>query len=109
MIFGTPAFDETHSDGTHFGELVDSFKPVVDALGKQLGELLVVENLQRAACRDFADGAGVKSVVVVAVPGLDENRAVGQAFSVDLPTDVVQMNTFAYMAPDQSKQISTIM
>ena len=46
---------------------------MVDGLGEQGGKLLVVEDLEAAARGDLADRGWVKAVVVVAVPGLDED------------------------------------
>ena len=44
-IFGAPAFDEAHSDGTHSGELIDGLKALVYRLRQQRGKFLVVEDL----------------------------------------------------------------
>ena len=64
-----------------------------DRLRQKLGELLVVENLEGAAGRDFADCCRMKSVVVVAVAGLDENGRIREAFGVHLSANVIQMDT----------------
>lgn len=33
-VFCSPAFDKAHADGAHPGELVDSFKALVDRLSQ---------------------------------------------------------------------------
>lgn len=76
----------------HFGEVKHRLVAVVDTLGQQLGELLVVEDLERAAGRNLAHGGGVEAMVVVAVPGLDEDCRVREAFRVDLAAHVVKMD-----------------
>ena len=47
-------------DGTHLGQLVDGLEPVVDGLREKGGKLLVVEDLETAARRDFAHCCRVK-------------------------------------------------
>lgn len=84
--------DKAHADSAHLGELVDGLEAVVDGLGEQLGELLVVEDLEAAAARDLAHGGGVEAVVVVAVAALHEDAAVAQALCVHFASDVVQVN-----------------
>jgi len=98
VVLGPPALHEGHADGAHLGELVHGLEPVVDGLGQQRGELLVVEDLQAAAGRDLADGGRVEAVVVVAVPGLDKDGRVGETLGVHLASDVVKMDTFANMS-----------
>ena len=44
MVFSPPSLDETHTYRAMFGELIDSFVSVIDALRKQLSKLLVVED-----------------------------------------------------------------
>lgn len=83
--------DEAHADGAHLGELVDDLEAVVDGLGEQLGEQLVVEDLEAAAARDLAHGGGVEAVLEVAVAALDEDAAVAQALGVHLAAHVVQV------------------
>lgn len=97
VVFGAPALDEAHSYRAHLGQLVDGLEAVVDGLGQELGKLLVVEDLEGAAGRDFAHGAGVESVVVVAVAALHEDGRVGQALGVDLATDVIQVHSLSDM------------
>lgn len=84
--------DETHADGAHLGELVHGLEAVVDRLGEQLGELLVVEDLEAAAARDLAHGGGMEAVVVVAVAALHEDAAVAQALGVHLASYVIQVH-----------------
>lgn len=84
--------DKAHANSAHLGELVDGLEAVVDGLGEQLGELLVVEDLEAAAARDLAHGGGVEAVVVVAVAALHEDAAVAQALGVHLASYVVQVN-----------------
>ena len=47
-------------DGAHLGQLVDGLEPVVDGLREKGGKLLVVEDLETAARRDFAHCCRVK-------------------------------------------------
>ena len=68
---------------------------MVDRLGQQLGELLVVEDLEAAAAGDLAHGGGVEAVVVVAVAALDEDAGVAEALGVHLSPDVVQVHTWS--------------
>jgi hypothetical protein len=67
---------------------------VVDTGRQQLGKLLVVEDLERAAWRNFADGAGVELVVVITVTRLNKYGTVRQTLCVHLSTNVIQMNAF---------------
>ena len=64
---------------------------MVDGLGQELGEQLVVEDLQAAAAGDLAHGGGVEAVLEVAIAALDEDAAVAQALGVHLATHVVQV------------------
>ena len=68
---------------------------MVDRLGQQLGELLVVEDLEAAAAGDLAHGGGVEPVVVVAVAALDEDAGVAEALCVHLAADVVQVHAWS--------------
>ena len=92
VVLGAPPFHEAHPDGAHLGELVDHLEAVVDVLGEEGGELLVVEDLEGAARRDLADGGRVEAVPVVAVAALHEDAAVAEALGVDLTTHVVQVD-----------------
>lgn len=65
---------------------------MVDRLGQQLSELLVVEDLEAASAGDLADGGGVEAVVVVTVTALDKDAGVAEAFCVHFPAHVVQVN-----------------
>ena len=60
---------------------------------------LVVEYLEAAAGRDFADGGGVEAVVVVAVPRLHEDCRVREALGVHLPAHVVEVDALADVSP----------
>merc|ERR1719507_42320 len=94
VIFCTPTLHEAHPDGTHLGQLVDGLEPVVDGLREKGGKLLVVEDLETAARRDFAHCCRVKPVVVVAVSRLDKDCRVGETLSVHLAANIIQMDTF---------------
>ena len=76
MILGTPAFHEAHTDRAHLREFVDCLEAVVDGLAEQLGKLAVIEDLEGAAWRDFADGGRVEIVVIVALARLYKDTAV---------------------------------
>ena len=94
MVLRPPALDETHADCAHFRELVDGLETVVDGLAEQRGELLIVEDLERAARRDLADGRGVEAVVKITVTTLYKYTAVTQALCKYLTPNIVQMNTY---------------
>ena len=89
-----PVIDDS-PNGAHLSQLIDGFKSLPYVLRKQLSELLVVENLQRARRWNFADSSRVESVMIVAVARLNEDSTVGQALSVDFTADVVKVDSFA--------------
>ena len=62
----------TSPDCAHFSQFVNGFEAMIDRLREQLSKLLIIENLERAAGRDFAYGRRVESVVVIAVTRLNE-------------------------------------
>ena len=66
---------------------------MLDGLAEERSEFLVVEDLEGAAGGDFADGCGVKSMVVVAVAGLHKDGAVGHAVGINFAVQVSQLNT----------------
>ena len=66
---------------------------MIDWLGKQLSEKLVVEDLEAAATGDLADSGWVETMLVVTVAALHKNTAVTDTFSINFPTDIVKMNT----------------
>lgn len=84
VVLRTPALDEAHADGAHLGQLVHRLEAVVNTLGEQRGKLRVIEDFERAARRNFADGRGVKAMVVVAVAGLHKYGRIGQTFCIHL-------------------------
>lgn len=88
-----PYFNKAHSNSTHLGQFIHHFETVIDRLGKQLGEELVVEDLEAAATGDLADRGWVETMLVVTVATLHKNTAVTDTFGVNLPTDIVKMNT----------------
>jgi hypothetical protein len=94
MVLGPPTLDEAHPYCTHLGEFIYSFKTMVDRLAEQGGKLLVVEDLQAAAWRNFADGGGMKSVVVIAVTTLDKYTRVTQTLCKHLSSHVIQVYTY---------------
>lgn len=98
MILGSPTLDKTHPDGAHLSQLINDFKSVMDRLGKQLSEQLVVEDLEAAATGDLADGGRVKAVLIVAVPALHKDAAVTHALGVNLSPNVVQMHALSYVS-----------
>jgi len=95
VILSPPPLHEGHPDGAHLGEFVHSLEPMVDGLGEESGELLVVEDLEGAARGDLADGGGVEAMVIVAVAGLHEDGRVTEAFSVDFAADIVEVDALA--------------
>lgn len=64
---------------------------MVNRLGEELGEELVVEDLEAAAAGDLADGGGVEAMLEVAVTALDKYAAVAKALCVDLTAHIVQV------------------
>ena len=72
---------------------------MVHRLSQQGGKLLVVENFQTAAWRDLTDGGGVEAVVIITVARLNKDGRVRQTLRVHLATNIVEMNTLAYVSP----------
>jgi len=95
VIFCSPTFHERHPYRAHLCELVNCLKSQIDRLSEQSCKLLVVEDLEAAARGDLADCGGVEAVVIVAVPALYEDGAIGQTFSVHLAPHVIKVNTLA--------------
>ena len=98
-VLHAPALHEGHPDGAHAGEGVHRLEALVDALSKQGGELLVVEDLEVAAGGDLANGGRVPAVLLIAVRRLDEDCRVGEAFGEHLAPDVVESHTLADVLP----------
>lgn len=48
-VLGSPAFDKTHANGAHPGQLIYSLKALVHWLSQQCRKLLVIEDLQVTA------------------------------------------------------------
>ena len=86
--------DKTESYSAHLSQLIHRLKAMIHRLAQQLRKLLVVEYLQTAAGRDFADGGRVEVVVVVALATLYEDAAVTETLGEYLAANVVQVNTF---------------
>ena len=91
---------KTHANGAHFGKLVNSLKSVVNRLGQQLGELLVVEDLEAAATRDLTDRSWMEAMVVVTVTALHKDAAVTQTLSVHLSTHIIQVHACREISKD---------
>ena len=66
---------------------------MIDWLAKQLGELLIVENLQTTAWRDFAYGSWVEVMMIITITTLHEYTAVTETLGKYFPTNVIQVNT----------------
>lgn len=64
---------------------------MVNRLGEELGEQLVVKNLEAAAAGDLAHRGGVKAVLEITIAALDEDTAVAQTLCVDFPSDIIQV------------------
>lgn len=64
---------------------------MVDGLGQELGEQLVVKYLEAAAAGNLADGGGMEAMLEVAVAALDEDAAVAEAFRVHLTAHIIQV------------------
>ena len=98
-VLHPPALDEGHADGAHSSEGVHRLEALVDALSKQSGKLLVVEDLEVAAGGDLADGGRVPAVLLIAIGRLDEDGRVREAFGEHLPADVVQPDALPDVLP----------
>ena len=83
-------------DGAHAGQVVHVLVAPLDALGQQWGELLIVEDLQRAARGHLAHRGGVPGVSVIAVRRLDEDGSLTEALGEHLAPSVVELHP----APD---------
>ena len=88
MVLGTPPLHKAHSDSAHLCECVDSLKALIHTLGKELSKILIVENLQRATGRYFADGGGMKMMSEVAISTLDEESSITEALSKHFPSHI---------------------
>lgn len=99
MILSSPALHKTHADSTHLSQLIHDFKAMVNRLSQQLGEKLVVEDLETAATGNLADSGWVEAMLVVAVSALHKDAAVAHTLSIDFSPDVVQMHTLSYVSP----------
>lgn len=64
---------------------------MVNRLGEELGEQLVVKNLEAAAAGDLAHRGGVKAVLEITIAALDEDTAVAQTLCVDFPSYIIQV------------------
>ena len=95
MILCTPALHKAHANGTHFGELKDSLKSLVDTLGKKLSKILIVEDFERAAGRNLTHSGWMEVMGVVAVTTLDKYGAITEALSKHLTTNVEEMHSFS--------------
>lgn len=99
VILGPPSLHEAHPYSTHLGEIEHSSVSVVNALRQQLGELLVVEDLERAVGWDLADCGVVEAVVMVAVARLHEDSRIREALGINLATNVVKMHSCSRQIP----------
>jgi len=98
-VLHAPALDEGHSNCAHSSEGIHCLEALVDALSKQGGKFLVVEDLEVAAWGDLADGGRVPAVLLVAVGRLDKDGRVREAFREHLTADVVQPHTLPDVLP----------
>lgn len=71
----------------------------LDALCQQRGELLIIENLQRAARGHLAHRGRVPGVSVIAVGRLDEDGRLAEALGKHLAPGVVQLHAAADVLP----------
>jgi len=91
VVLSTPSLHKTQPYRAHLGQLEHSLITTGDGLSKQLCKVLIVEDTQTAARRDLTDGRWMKAMVLVAIPTLNENTRITQAFSKHLTANVVQM------------------
>jgi len=98
-VLHAPALDEGHADGAHAGQGVHCLEALVDPLGEEGGELLVVEDLQVAAGGDLANCGRVPAVLLVAVRRLHEDGGVREALGEHLAPDVVEAHPLADVLP----------
>lgn len=70
---------------------------MIHRLRQQLSELLIIEDLQRTAGRNFTHRTRMETVMVIAVARLNKYSRIGETFGIDFAGDVVQMNSLAYV------------
>jgi hypothetical protein len=56
---------------------------------------LIIEDLETTSGWDLTDGGRVKPMVIVTIAGLNKYGRITETFSVDFPTNIVEMNTLA--------------
>ena len=83
-------------DGAHAGQVIHMLVAPLDSLSQQRGELLVVEDLQRAARGHLAHCGRVPGVPDIAVGRLDEDGRLAEALGKHLAPGVIQLHA----APD---------
>ena len=112
VVLCAPALDKRHPDGAHLGQFIDRLKPMVHRLGQQGCKLLVIEYLEAATRRYFANGSWVEPgiyidnynyildpkyvylpMMVVTVPRLYKYGTIRQTFSIDFSTNIVKVNS----------------
>ena len=112
VVLCAPALDKRHPDGAHLGQFIDRLKPMVHGLGQQGCKLLVIEYLEAATRRYFANGSWVEPgiyidnynyildpkyvylpMMVVTVPRLYKYGTIRQTFSIDFSTNIVKVNS----------------
>lgn len=76
VVLRPPALHERHANRAHLRQLINRFEAMIDALGQQLRELPIIEDLERTTRRYFTYGGRVEAVVVVTVATLNENGGV---------------------------------
>lgn len=79
---------------------------MVNGLSQQLGEKLVVEDLEAAATGNLANSGWVEAMLVVAISALHKDAAVAHTLSIDLSPDIVQMHTYKARAKPSDTALS---
>lgn len=97
-VLCSPAFDKTHANGAHPGQLINSLEPLVHRLSQQCCKLLVVEDLQVTAWGDFTDCCRMPAIPLITVRALNKDGAIAKTFSKHFPTNIIQPDSSSYMS-----------
>ena len=81
-------------DNRKNGQMNERITEEVMTMDYYLREFLIVEYLERASWRDFADGRRVETVVVIAIARLDKDGRIRETLCVHLSPDVVEMHAW---------------
>lgn len=97
-IFSSPAFHKTHSNHTHLCQTIDCLEALVDWLGQQLRELLIIEDFQVASGRNFAHCWRMPSVSSITIWTLNKYTTIAETLCKYLSSNVIQPHAFSNVA-----------